>query len=254
MPFKFLRSRNVARPVAAIPPGRRVYAIGDIHGRADLLDALLDQIGRDDAARPLADTMLIFLGDLIDRGPDSAAVVARVRALCGPGGPARMLKGNHEEMLVKSAQGDDRAAKALLAVGGAATLSSYGITDEEAAAGSFQDLAALIGARVPAADIAFLDSGEDLIRVGDYAFVHAGIRPGTALADQEGRDLRWIRDKFTASTAQHEAMIVHGHTITDSPEERANRIGIDTGAFDSGVLTALGLENDQRWFLSTGSA
>ncbi len=251
MPLKFLRSRNALRPVASIPDGMRVYAIGDIHGRIDLLDALLATIEDDDRQRPAADVKLIFLGDLVDRGPDSAAVVARVRTLCGPGQPGVLLKGNHEEIFVRSARGDPRSARAFMMNGGPETLASYGISEAESGSGSFEDLAALIRARVPAADLAFLDSGESMIRIGDYAFVHAGVRPGVALEAQDERDVRWMRSTFIDSTANHGAVIVHGHTVSAEPEERPNRIGIDTGAYASGVLTALGLEGDQRWFLNT---
>ncbi|MCW3835482.1 metallophosphoesterase family protein [Sphingomonas canadensis] len=232
-----------------IPPGRRIYAIGDIHGRADLLDQLLDAVGQDDAARPRADTELVFLGDLIDRGPDSAAVVRRVRELCRAG-VARLLKGNHEEVFVNAAFGDARCARGVMGLGGVATLKSYGISEDQARNGSFDDLSRLISRRVPQDDIAFLDGAEDMIVIGDYLFVHAGIRPGVPLEEQKGNDLRWIRESFLKSGADHGLMVIHGHSITPDVEEMPNRIGVDTGAFFSGKLSAIGLEGAARWVVS----
>ncbi len=246
--FRNLASRPRPRQ-HRIPPGKRIYAIGDVHGRADLLEALLDAIARDDAGRSQSDTELIFLGDLVDRGPDSAAVVARVRALCEQG-VARLLKGNHEEVFVNAVHGETRSARGLIGIGGLATLKSYGISEEEANDGSFEDLVRLLRRRIPAADIAFLDDAENMIVIGDYLFVHAGIRPGVRLEEQKISDLRWIRDAFLASKADHGLMVVHGHSITRDVDAQPNRVGIDTGAFFSGRLSALGIEDTERWVVS----
>ncbi|MES2339661.1 MAG: metallophosphoesterase family protein [Pseudomonadota bacterium] len=245
----FFRSRKSQPRVHAIPPGERVYAIGDVHGCADELDRLIHMIDADDAARGPAQTTLVFLGDLVDRGPDSAGVVERVRQLCASG--ARLLKGNHEEIFVSAAKGSPRAARGLMSVGGDATLLSYGLTTDEMNEGDFNDLGNLLVDRIPRDHVRFLDAGERMIAIGDYLFVHAGIRPRFALEDQVDEDLRWIREDFLSSKVDHGVMVIHGHTISDGVDEQPNRIGIDTGAYQSGILTAIGLEGEQRWFLDT---
>jgi len=234
----------------AVPPGQRVYAIGDVHGCADLLNRLLHQIEADHAARGPAELTIILLGDLVNRGPDSARAVGYARDLLGSG-VGRLLKGNHEELFVLATRGDRQAVRALVSNGGTATLMSFGFTKEEIDRGNYADLANLLKARIPRDVVTFLDAGEDKIAIGDYLFVHAGIRPGVSLAEQAGADLRWIRNEFLESQADHGATIVHGHTIGETVAERENRIGIDTGAYRSGVLTAIGLEGTQRWFLAT---
>jgi serine/threonine protein phosphatase 1 len=238
-----------ARPLPAIPPGERVYAIGDIHGRLDLFTALAGAVENDDAARGAAETRIILLGDLVDRGHDSAGVVQRVAELMKASEPVRLNKGNHEQVLVKAAHGSQRAARGLLEMGGYETLASYGIDQAEADHGTLQDLAALIGRRLPADHVALLDRGEDKVVLGDYLFVHAGIRPGEPLQDQSVRDMRWIREPFLSHDGDHEHVVVHGHTNTAEPAVGRNRIGIDTGAYMSGRLTALGLEGERRWLI-----
>ena len=130
---------------------------------------------------------------------------------------------------------------------------SYGITERDAKLGTFQDLAELLVERVPSTDVDFPDAGEDLIRLGDYAFVHAGIRPGILLDQQRAKDMRRIRGEFLNSREDHSAVVVHGHTIFDTIDEQFNRIGIDTGAFATGILSAIAIEGDKRWFLSTAN-
>lgn len=249
-----LFSRRRPEPIQArLPEGRRLYAIGDIHGRLDLLDDLLAQIAADDAARGPARTGLIFLGDLVDRGPDSAGVVERVRALCAERPDTRCLAGNHEEIFLMAYDGDTDLLRLLLRVGGEETLLSYGLSTAEIDAANSPELALLMARRVPADHIAFLRALDDYIVEGDYAFVHAGIRPGFALDDQHTRDLRWIREPFLNHAGNHGVMVVHGHTITDEIDVRDNRIGIDTGAYRSGRLTALGIEGAGRWILDTAA-
>lgn len=235
----------------AIPSGQRVYAIGDVHGCADLLEQLLAAIMADHESRGPATQTVILLGDLVNRGPASLHTVKLAQDLVASG-VGRLLKGNHEELFVLASRGDRRAARALMTNGGIATLKSFGLTEDEIDGGNYHDLSTLLKARIPRETVAFLDAGENKISIGDYLFVHAGIRPGIPIVEQEGSDLRWIRHEFLTSQAAHGAMIVHGHTISDSVVECENRIGIDTGAFQSGVLTAIGLEGTQRWFLSTG--
>lgn len=241
-------------PIGTVPDGVRVYAVGDIHGRLDLLDDLLEQMDADNAARPEADTIVIFLGDLIDRGPSSAQVVQRLMDLGSGSSRIRFLLGNHEEVFLKSLQGDAKALPFFVRIGGKPTILSYGIGEAEYGAADYPELLAMVRARVPQAHIDFLTAFEDLIIVGDYAFVHAGVRPGVALDQQEPGNLRWIREEFLNSDAPLEKIIVHGHTISDEVEERGCRIGIDTGAYASGKLTAMGFEGAERWLLQTNGS
>lgn len=238
-------------PVWRAPAGQRLYAIGDIHGRRDLLDQLLRLIDDDNAARPPARTQLIFLGDLIDRGEDSRGVVERLMALSAASPDVRMLKGNHEELLIRVHEGDRRATGLFHRVGGRETMLSYGMSENDYDSLDLDALAEQVPHYVPAAHIEFLKSFDDWIEAGDYLFVHAGVRPGLALEEQETSDLRWIRRDFTQHEGLFSHMVVHGHTITETVDERHNRIGIDTGAFATGRLTAIGIENADRWFLTT---
>lgn len=237
---------------AAVPDGVRVYAIGDIHGRDDLFEQLLAMIASDHASRPAADPIIILLGDLVDRGPDSRAVVERAIRLVDQWPDVRMLMGNHEELFLDSIRGDTAVMRFFVRIGGVSTIHSYGIAGAEYDAMDFAELATALAARVPATHVRFLSDGLDQICVGDYLFVHAGIKPGTALAAQAPADMRWIREEFLRDRRDHGKIIVHGHTITDGVDEQVNRIGIDTGAYDSGVLTAIVLERTERRYLATG--
>jgi serine/threonine protein phosphatase 1 len=252
---RLFRSAPKVEPrIWAAPVGQRLYAIGDIHGRSDLLDQLLDQIGADDTARGLAHTQLIFLGDLMDRGSDSRGVIERLMVLKAATPNARFLKGNHEELLIRIWDGDSKIAPMFHRVGGRDTMLSYGVTEDEYDEADFNALTALVSDRVPADHIDFLRDFDDWIVAGDYLFVHAGIRPGVAIDSQRPTDLRWIRGDFTDFEGDHGMMVVHGHSITEQVDQRPNRIGIDTGAFMSDALTAIGLEGSERWFLSTSEA
>jgi serine/threonine protein phosphatase 1 len=233
-----------------VPPGQRVYAIGDIHGRLDLLDQLLEVVEADNASRPKADTQIIFLGDLIDRGPNSAQVIDRAIRLIGKG-KYRFLLGNHEEVFLKALSGDLKALSFFTRIGGRETILSYDISESEYQTSDYPELLEMLQERVPAEHISFLEAFEDMIILGDYAFVHAGVRPGQTLSHQRTSDLRWIREDFLGHSGALEKIIVHGHTISEEVEIREHRIGIDTGAYASGNLTAMGFENDARWILDT---
>lgn len=236
----------------SVPDGQRVYAIGDIHGRDDLFATLLDQITADDQARGPAETTLILLGDLVDRGPDSAGVVERAVQLSQHWPRFRWLTGNHEEVFVATLDGGDAEhLRFFIKIGGAATIHSYGIAGDTYRAMDFAELAEALRAAVPASHRAFLRSGEDMVRIGDYLFVHAGIRPKVAISAQSPSDLRWIRHEFLNHGGDHGAVVVHGHSIAVEVDCPGNRIGIDTGAYETGVLTAIGLEGTDRWFLAT---
>lgn len=249
----FKRTSN-ARPLdtARVPDNVRVYAIGDVHGRNDLLQLLLAQIDQDNTRRGPADTQIIFLGDLVDRGADSAGVIETAMALRASGRNVRFLLGNHEEIFLKACRsGDTKTLRFFLKIGGDATLQSYPIRRSEYLALSLDELAERLPSLVPESHLAFLESFEDQIVIGDYAFVHAGIRPGVSLLEQKRSDLRWIREEFTDHRGDLEKVIVFGHTIYPEVEERGSRIGIDTGAFSSGTLTAIGIEGGERWYLQT---
>ncbi|WP_420144714.1 metallophosphoesterase family protein [Sphingobium sp.] len=251
--MKFWRrtSRDVA-PSPTIGDDRRVYAIGDVHGRADLLDALLAMIAQDDGDRHRKPISLILLGDLIDRGADSRAVVERAMALCASGGHVTCLKGNHEEAFVMAAQGDVRTLPVFRRMEGDATLASYGLDPALFRVMTDQEIADWMVGHIPRSHVEFLDQLPDYIVMGDYLFVHAGIRPNVAIEDQQGADMRWIRQEFLRHKGAHPKMIIHGHSISPEVDEQAGRIGIDTGAFFSGRLTAIGLEGTERWILQTG--
>lgn len=247
----FAPAPAIVAPSGAVPDDVRVYAIGDIHGRLDLLDDLLDRIESDDAGRTPKDTILVFLGDLIDRGPHSAQVVERLRQLAQGNSSIRFLLGNHEEVFLKALHGEKGALPFFIKIGGKPTILSYGITEDEYLDSDYPDLLALLQARVPPGHVEFLSQFEDLLTIGDYAFVHAGVRPDIPLERQESGVLRWIRDEFLNHDSPLEKIIVHGHTISTQVEERICRIGIDTGAYATGCLTAMGFEGDSRWILQT---
>lgn len=233
----------------AVPQNERVYAIGDIHGRLDLLDALIAAIDGDRKERPIETARLVLLGDLVDRGPESCGVVARAMELA-ESRDAYVLGGNHEDMFLLAFK-KPSALRSFLRYGGRETLLSYGITKAMLRESELAELQNAMNEAIPASHREFLNHLTDQVRIGDYAFVHAGIDPDVPLAEQCSHEQRWIREPFLSFTGHHEAMIIHGHTISENVEVRSNRIGVDTGAYASGVLTALVLEGTERRILST---
>ncbi|MEP4972223.1 metallophosphoesterase family protein [Parasphingorhabdus sp.] len=250
---RLFSKKTETRPLdtACIPDGRRVYAIGDIHGRNDLLQQLIEKIIDDDAKRGDFSSEIIFLGDLVDRGPDSSGVIETAIQLKKELGDVRFLMGNHEEVYLKAATGDEKATRFFNRIGGKETILSYEITMRDYMDLDNAGLAERLPDLIPAHHIEFIKAFENQIIVGDYAFVHAGIRPGVSLDEQKPKDLRWIREEFLSVKEPHEKVIVYGHTINDDVVEKGNRIGIDTGAYYTEKLTALALEGDQRWYLDT---
>ena len=234
--------------------GARAYAVGDIHGRLDLLNSILAEIERDMAARPAVKTFIIFLGDLIDRGPDSAGVVERLRSYRNPAARPVFLGGNHEEVLLEILDGKLGVLPSWLKFGGAECAKSYGIDVDALRQMDERAAIELVRAKVPRAHREFLESMADTFRFCDYLFVHAGIRPGIGIEEQDRKDLRWIRDPFLSDGKEHGFVVVHGHTIVEEIQERPNRIGIDTGAYRTGVLTAVAIEDERRWFLTGQSS
>jgi serine/threonine protein phosphatase 1 len=250
--FRRLSANMGAERSYAGPAGKRLYAVGDIHGRLDLLDELLGQIEDDILARPVETAALIFLGDLIDRGPDSAGVIERLRTLHAFPARSLFLLGNHEEILLRVLAGEPGLAYDWLGFGGDACAESYGVSAATLQAMDEDRIAAVLSQAIPAKHVAFLKSFGDTFRFGDYLLVHAGIRPGVAIKEQQPHDLRWIRHPFLSDGHDHGCMVIHGHTISDGVDRRTNRIGIDTGAYRTGVLTAAVIEGEDLHFLATG--
>lgn len=236
---------------ASVPPDTRVYAIGDIHGRLDLLSRLHRMILDDARAAKGGDRILVYLGDYVDRGPDSAGVIELLSQEPLPGFTAIHLKGNHEDFLLRFLD-DTSSGTAWFANGGVETLRSYGVDMEYVDRDTPARLLDKLSRRLPARHLDFLRALSLNHCIGDYLFVHAGIRPGLAMELQSATDMLWIRGEFLNSAVKHGKIVVHGHTITDLPEVRDNRIGIDTGAFFSNRLTCLVLDGTDRRFLHTG--
>jgi serine/threonine protein phosphatase 1 len=248
LPFAFFRRRNIKEQPRALPPGLRIYAIGDVHGRLDCLLMMDAAIRRDWARRTTENALVIFLGDYIDRGSDSRDVINILKQRGFAGLPARFLMGNHEDAMLSFLE-DARIGPAWTSFGGFATLASYGVKPigggdqnrmEQLRNGLIQNL--------PDSHLDFLRSLELWIELGDYLFVHAGIRPGRALADQRREDLLTIREPFFAASSLP-WRVVHGHTVIDKPVLLPHRISIDTGAYASGVLTCAVIEGDRAEIL-----
>lgn len=231
--------------------GYRAYAVGDIHGRLDLLDQLLAAIEQDSERRQPRKTLLIFLGDLIDRGPDSKGVVERLRTYRHDRLRPYFLAGNHEEVLLRLLAGERGILDSWLKYGGAQCLQSYGCDPATLAGHSERTALAMVKDAIPSEHARFIGGMADTLTLGDYLFVHAGIRPDVDLSLQSQADLRWIRSPFLDHQEDHGFVVVHGHTISNGIDERPNRIGIDTGAYRTGILTALGLEGKERWAIDT---
>ncbi|MDJ0979958.1 MAG: metallophosphoesterase family protein [Erythrobacter sp.] len=240
----FQSSPKDAARLPSVPQGTRYYVIGDIHGRRDLYETLIEAIETDDAMQGPSNTQVVLLGDLVDRGPDSAGVIERTRQWQGQRA-VRVLAGNHEEMFLTAFEKPD-ILRHFLKHGGRETFLSYGLSREQLMTLTLEELFELIPTIVPKADIEYIQAFEECIAAGDYLFVHAGIDPALPIDQQKRSDLLWIRDRFLTHEGPLEKVVVHGHTIFDRVMDCGNRIGIDTGAFRSGVLTCLVLEGEGR--------
>ena len=243
----FLRSTGPSGPRR-----HRAYAIGDVHGRLDLLQSLLAAIEADIQSHRKSKVSIVFLGDLIDRGPESAQVIELLRTYRPANAATHFLMGNHEEVMLRVLDGETELVDSWLRFGGAETLRSYGIEPRDLRRLDEGGMIARLRAAVPDRHRRFLAGFSDSISFGDYLFVHAGIRPGIDLAEQTHSDLRWIREPFLTDSSDHGFVVVHGHTIINRVEVTSNRIGIDTGAFSTGTLTALAIDGSDRWLLQTG--
>jgi serine/threonine protein phosphatase 1 len=237
------------RKSASAPEGLRIYAIGDVHGRSDLLDALAKRIEADLATAP-GDVVTVFLGDYVDRGGDSAGVIERLAQGDFPT-PYHTLRGNHEEVLLKFFE-EPAVLESWRKFGGLETLHSYGVDVFDVMRGMGYDRARdELAARMPEAHRAFLQETILSVDYGDYFFCHAGVRPDVPLELQTPQDLLWIREEFLRFRGSFEKVVVHGHTPVPEPEMLAGRINVDTGAFATSILTAVALEGTSRRLLST---
>jgi serine/threonine protein phosphatase 1 len=248
----FASRQRSESPVPHLSPGNRVYAIGDIHGCIAPLRQLHQLIREHAANQPVARNVVVYLGDYVDRGPDSRAVIDLLRDGPLPAFERIFLKGNHEASLLQFLE-DEEHGPQWFAYGGDATLYSYGVS----APRSSTDLAGLHRAQSEFAQKLPPEHRDFFARLqlthieDDYLFVHAGLRPGVAIENQNADDLLWIRDEFLRSNAEFGKIVVHGHSISEEPTIRHNRIGIDTGAFAGGPLTCLVLEGTSRSFLTS---
>ena len=234
-----------------IPEGMRVYCVGDLHGRDDLLRQMAERVQADLQVRSFDQVVTIFLGDYIDRGLGSMRVVDQLARGEWPT-PMIPLAGNHENLLIAFLE-DERVLEAWRGLGGLETLHSYGVNVAPAVVGrDFRAVQAAFATHLPESHRHFLKTLEVSKTIGDYFFCHAGIRPGLPLDSQVRNDLLTIREPFISSKAEHGKLVVHGHTPSVAPEIRPNRIGIDTAAYATGRLTCLVLEEDERRFLSAG--
>lgn len=243
-------SRPNGRPIGA--RDWRAYVIGDVHGRLDLLELLLAKIHAELERDGTRKALLVFVGDLIDRGPASAQVVERLRTYRRDGVRTMFLLGNHEEVLLRILSGESELIDKWRTFGGGECLRSYSVEPQRFAGRSEVEALEIVRQAIPDEHRHFLADFVDTCRFGDYLFVHAGIRPGVEIERQRQSDLRWIREPFLLDDSDHGVVVVHGHTISAEVQVRKNRIGIDTGAYRTGVLTALAIDGQESWCLDTG--
>jgi serine/threonine protein phosphatase 1 len=246
--FAFLKRfpKTSRQVVHRIPAGVRVYAVGDIHGRADLLEDVHRRIQEDAASAPRARNLVVYLGDYVDRGTQVRKTLDILVAGLGDDFETVYLRGNHEDLMLRFLE-EPALLETWMAVGGQATLLNYrlavpgtGITPDRAV-----DVRDALLQALPAEHLRFLRSLHTSFQLGDYVFVHAGIRPGVDVDQQSPEDLLWIREEFLFSKASHGPRVVHGHSIVPRPEVLPNRINLDTGAFATGMLSCAVLEDDR---------
>jgi serine/threonine protein phosphatase 1 len=247
----FVKSSHPTHKLPRVPGGTRVYCVGDIHGRDDLLGEMAEHVKADLEGHSFDTVVTIFLGDYVDRGFGSMHVLERLSRKEWPT-PMIALAGNHEDLL-RAFLEKERVLEVWRSLGGLETLHSYGVDVGPAMAGrDFDAVQAAFVARFPEHHRHFLESLKVSTAVGDYFFCHAGVRPGVPLDFQDPNDLLNIREPFLSSEAEYGKLVVHGHTPSIAPEIHPNRIGIDTGAYATGELTCLVLEAETRRFLSVG--
>lgn len=250
------KSRRLTVASARVPSGDRIYAVGDIHGRVDLLKRLHDTIAVDaQAAAPGTRKTIIYLGDYVDRGFNSRELIDYLLDHPLSGFAAVYLKGNHDEYFAQFIETAEDGGP-WLKYGGDATVYSYGVrvADDVPPEQRLDHICERLRETVPKRHIAFLTQLKLAWTVGDFLFVHAGVHPDRPWDKQVSHDLLWIRDEFLESDRDFGKIVVHGHSVTETPDVRQNRIGIDTGACYSGALTCLVLEGDKKRFISTADS
>lgn len=253
---RFFSSRS-ARPASRTPPGCVIWAVGDIHGRSDLADRLIQAIRADLHASGAARKVVVFLGDYVDRGLDSKGVLDQLCNLAvDPGLEVHFIRGNHEDRM-EAFLADPMVGPSWCDYGGRDTLVSYGVSpppmrgDPEA----WAEASKALFQAMPAHHHDFLASQEMSVSIGDYFFAHAGARPGVPLINQAAEDLMWMRQPFLDHPAPFELVVVHGHTPAEAVHSDARRIGVDTGAYATNILSAVRLEGEARDLLqATGRA
>ena len=248
---KIFRKTQKPHVLPHVPENQRIYCIGDIHGRADLLTRLHEKI-QIDAELYKGQKTIVYLGDYVDRGEQSRQVIDILLSNPLKDFEAIYIKGNHEQAMLDFIEYPGAAA-AWLSFGGREALNSYGIPLAYIPSmNEVGNIAQKLDEKLPDAHREFMTNALLSWQCGSYYFVHAGIRPGVPLDQQSPEDMLWIRDDFLGSTLSHGTIVVHGHSISMLPEFLPNRIGIDTGAFSTGVLTCLILEGEEQRLLQTG--
>lgn len=244
------RKRVRMKRQMCLPDGVRIYAIGDIHGRSDLLRILHGRIQKDLEVRPSEECVLVYVGDYIDRGSDSKGVIDALIRGSQIAAQSVFLKGNHEDALLTFLD-DPGFLRMWRDYGGLETLVSYGVNVPQGRVGDewIMQVHRDFKTALPASHLAFLQDLQLSYENGDFFFAHAGIRPGVPMNEQQAADLLWIREPFLASKQFHGKLIVHGHTPQEQPVIKTNRIGIDTGAYITGALTAIAIEGTSFRFL-----
>ena len=246
---QMFRPRRQVVIAPQVPADERYYVIGDVHGRLDLFDALVTAIEEDALTADGLEITLVLLGDLIDRGPDSCGVVERTMALSRQH-RVRCLAGNHEEMFLRSFE-DTKMLRHFVKHGGRETILSYGLDRSEYDRLSLDELRDCMDKQVSHEHREFLAAFDEMLIAGDYVFVHAGVDVSRPLEQQTREDLLWIRERFLDCDTPYSHTVVHGHTIVDEVFDNGTRIGIDTGAYRTGRLTALILEGAKRRYINT---
>jgi serine/threonine protein phosphatase 1 len=241
-------------PHFSFPPGIRIYAIGDVHGCMDLLKQLEERISVAQRDCDL-NAGIVFLGDYIDRGPDVAGVVEYLSRGEFAGLPTQCLMGNHEDIMLAALE-EPPLIREWLRWGGLATLASYRVMLPQTADPVERDQLVADGMRraLPSHHRTFLEQLEVSLRLGDYLFVHAGIRPGRTLERQSRSDMLSIREPFLSSEKVLPCRVVHGHSVAFEVQSTPCRIGVDTGAYATGRLSAVMLEAGRVEFLTVGGA
>lgn len=248
---KLLSNLNKRGQIPRGKPNQRIYAVGDVHGCLRETEKLLSQIKVHNDYRPPLKTYIVFLGDLIDRGPDSRGVIELLMDFPLSSIEPLFILGNHEEMMIRGLLGEPEILPDWLRYGGFACAESYGIPRSALDGQESQVIEHILRSAIPKTHVEFLSGFLESVRFGDYLFTHAGIRPGVLPERQVAREMRWIREGFLDYRGDHGFIVVHGHTITEEIDIRSNRIGLDTGAYKTGVLSAICIEEEHVSFLAT---